>query len=127
MEFFPAEVDGKPSPIRIEYTIHFQPKTVPADAGTSDAGAPDAAAPDAAAASRRTRHRLLPCAARVVVRGRHPRARHARAARSAPTSRSSAAGAAPDGGDPPAEMVGATDDDGRFEVRRQPRPGRRCA
>ena len=33
MEFFPAEVDGKPSPIRIEYTIHFQPRTVAADAG----------------------------------------------------------------------------------------------
>ena len=51
MEFTPAEVDGKPSPIRIEYTIHFQPKTVPVDAGTSDAGAPDAGAPDAASSA----------------------------------------------------------------------------
>src|SRR5262245_47964783 len=26
MEFFPAEIDGKPSPIRIAYTVHFQPR-----------------------------------------------------------------------------------------------------
>ena len=28
MEFSPAEVDGKPSPIRIELTLHFKPRVV---------------------------------------------------------------------------------------------------
>ena len=32
MEFSPAEVDGKPASIRIEYVIHFEPKVVPAPA-----------------------------------------------------------------------------------------------
>ena len=47
MEFFPAEVDGKPSAIRISYTIHFQPQMAhPPE--SFDGGAPsDAAAPDA--------------------------------------------------------------------------------
>src|SRR6476646_6584889 len=39
--FSPAEVDGKPSPIRIEYTLHFVPKTAPPEA--PDGGAADAA------------------------------------------------------------------------------------
>src|ERR1044071_7999797 len=30
--FSPAEVDGKPSPIRIDYTLHFVPKELPPEA-----------------------------------------------------------------------------------------------
>src|SRR4051812_41962416 len=38
--FSPAEIDGKPAAIRIEYTLHFMPKQAPPespDAGTADA------------------------------------------------------------------------------------------
>jgi TonB family protein len=108
MEFYPAEVDGKPSPIRIEYTIHFQPKLVPVDAGAPDAEPPppDASPPQPPPA--------LP--ARVVVRGQ-VRERGTReplvGADVAVIRRRAASG----GGDLPAELVGTTDDDGRFEVR----------
>ena len=70
MEFFPAEVDGKPSAIRIDYTIHFQPQMVTRP--TFDGG--DRPMPPA-----RTRRPLTPrprpppaaapAPARVVVRG----------------------------------------------------------
>ena len=87
MEFFPAEVDGKPSPIRIEYTIHFQPRTVAADAGVPDAGGE--VGPDAGAAPRRPRLPLRRHASSCAVRC----ASGERASRSpAPTSPSSAAG-----------------------------------
>jgi TonB family protein len=42
--FSPAEIDGKPGPIRIEYTLHFEPKVVPA-AQDADGGAPEVAEP----------------------------------------------------------------------------------
>ena len=82
MEFFPAEVDGKPSPIRIEYTIHFQPQTVvrpklrrrrAVRCRRRRTPAPPDAAPSAARGcpGARTRRRARP----------DPRARHARAPR----------------------------------------------
>ena len=111
MEFFPAEVDGKPSPIRIEYTIHFQPRTIATDAGVPDAGevGPDAgpAPPPPPVAS---------APARVVVRGQ-VRERGTREPLAGADVAVIRRGAALDGGDLPAEVVGTTDDDGRFEVR----------
>jgi TonB family protein len=116
MEFTPAEVDGKPAPIRIEYTIHFQPRTVPrpvdpdggappdgGDGGVEDAGSPP---PSAVAAA----------PARVVVRGR-VRERGTREPLVGADVAVIRRGAASGGGDLPAEVVGTTDDDGRFEVR----------
>ena len=38
MEFSPAEIDGKPAPIRIAYTLHFQPKTIPEAATPAASG-----------------------------------------------------------------------------------------
>lgn len=108
MEFTPAEVDGKPSPIRIEYTIHFQPKTVPEpepDAGATPPPEPEPKPPEPPAAP-----------ARVVVRGQMLE----RGTREPLVGANVAVvrrGTAADGGDPPAITEGATDDDGRFEVR----------
>ena len=48
--FSPAEIDGKPAAIRIEYTLHFVPKTVAPDGGAADAGAADAGVADVAEA-----------------------------------------------------------------------------
>ena len=118
MEFFPAEVDGKPSAIRISYTIHFQPQTAhPPE--TSDGGAPsDAAAADAvpADAAAEALPAVAPAPARVVVRVQI-RERGTReplvGADVALIRRGAASGAA----DRQAEVIGATDDDGRFEVR----------
>ena len=88
MEFFPAEVDGKPSPIRIEYTIHFQPRTVAADAGVPDAGEVGRRrGPAAAAATARLplRRHASSCAVRCASAERASRS-------PAPTSPSFAAG-----------------------------------
>jgi TonB family protein len=104
MEFSPAEVDGKPSPIRIEYTVHFRPIVVaPAPAPEPEAPAPPEPQPPP------------PPPAAVVLRGR---------AREKGTREPIVGGdvsivvhregAGPDAA---AEVVGATDDDGRFEVR----------
>jgi TonB family protein len=116
MEFFPAEVDGKPSPIRIEYTIHFQPRTVPVDGGAADAGTPDAGATDGAAPADAAPPPVAPVPTRVVVRGliRERGTREPLVGADIAVIRR---GAASGGGDLPAEVVGATDDDGRFEVR----------
>ena len=107
MEFSPAEVDGKPSPIRIAYTMHFQPKTIPEPAGAASgrAGAHAAETSDspkrrdgwscgAGSCERGTREPLIGANVAVIRRG---------------TERG--------GGDPPAITEGATGDDGRFEVR----------
>jgi TonB family protein len=133
MEFTPAEVDGKPSRIRIEYTIHFRPKTVPvraagdagateggADAGAGDGGALEGGANDAGATGGASPDAAPPPQVapptRVVVRGRI-RERGTRE----PLVEADVAvirrGAAPGGGDLPAQVVGTTDDDGRFEIR----------
>ena len=41
--FSPAEIDGKPAAIRIEYTLHFVPKVEAPDGGVPDAAPADAA------------------------------------------------------------------------------------
>ena len=43
--FSPAEIDGKPAAIRIEYTLHFVPKVEAPDGGVADAAPVDAAPP----------------------------------------------------------------------------------
>ena len=109
---------ASPRAIRISYTIHFQPQTAhPPE--TSDGGAPsDAAAPDAAPADAAAQAppAVAPAPARVVVRGQI-RERGTReplvGADVALIRRGAASGAA----DRQAEVIGATDDDGRFEVR----------
>ena len=106
MEFSPAEVDGKPSPIRIAYTLHFQPKTIPE---------PEPPPPPKPSRRRRSPSRRS-ATGRVVVRGRMLE-RGTRepviGANVAVVRRGTATG----GGDPLAVTEGATDDDGRFEVR----------
>jgi TonB family protein len=136
MEFTPAEVDGKPAAIRIEYTIHFRPRTQPAgagaDAGRADGGAdaePDGGVPDAGAADaggapeggagEEAGPPQVASPTRVVVRGRF-RERGTREPLPAADVAVIRRGAAPGGGDLPARVVATTDDDGRFEV---PDPG----
>ncbi len=107
MEFSPAEVDGKPSPIRIGYTVHFKPKLVPtpppAEPASPEPPPPEAPPPPAAplpvtvrgrARERGTREPLVGADVSVILRG-----------------------AAPDGSDLPAAVVGTTDGGGRFELR----------
>ncbi|MDY7226253.1 TonB-dependent receptor domain-containing protein [Hyalangium rubrum] len=40
LEFSPAEVDGKPAPVRIEYAYHFEPKPPPPTAPTAEVEKP---------------------------------------------------------------------------------------
>ena len=106
MEFSPAEVDGKPSPIRITYTIHFQPKTIPQPEPPPPPPpepAPPEPKPPEATGKVVVRGRMLERGTREPVIG----------ANVAVVRRGTATG----GGDPPAITEGATDDDGRFEVR----------
>ena len=121
MEFFPAEIDGKPAAIRIEYTIHFKPQTAhgtspdggaPSDAAPPDAAPPDAAPPDATAQPPPP----PPAPARVAVRGQ-VRERGTREPIVGADVALIRRGAASGGGDLPAEAAGTTDEDGRFEVR----------
>jgi len=119
MEFFPAEVDGKASPIRITYTIHFQPRTAQKNE-TPDGGVPtDAAATDATPSDGPPADGpppAPPAPPRVVVRGRVQE----RGSRDPLVGADVALirrGAATGGGDTTAQVVGMTDDDGRFEVR----------
>ncbi len=95
MEFFPAEIDGKPAAIRIGYTIHFQPKTVPVDAGAPPADAADAG-------------RLLPRPGRRGTRSRPGGGATARG-RAGPAARAGDARAPPRrrrGGDSPRSGIG---------------------
>jgi len=107
MEFSPAEIDGKPAPIRIAYTLHFQPKTVPAPAPSPPAAeaapTPEEPPPPETAGRVVVRGRMLERGTREPVIG----------ANVAVIRRGTASG----GGDPQAIMEAATDDDGRFEVR----------
>jgi TonB family protein len=116
MEFFPAEVDGKPSAIRISYTIHFQPRTQATPA--ADGGAPADAAPSDAAAEAAPPPTTAPPAvpARVVIRGQI-RERGTREPLAGADVAVIRRGAASGGADLPAQVVGTTDDEGRFEVR----------
>jgi TonB family protein len=104
MEFSPAEVDGKPSPIRLEYTVHFKPVVAPAPAPPPPPepepppppppAEPAPVAVRGLAREKGTREPIVAADVSIVVR--------------------------PEGGAPAtagaAEVVGATDEDGRFEV-----------
>ena len=116
MEFSPAEVDGKPSPIRIEFTIHFLP-------GRLVAPAPDGGAPRMPPAPTRFAPEAAPSRPPPAARRGRRRARaRARKGTREPLVGADVAVIAPPGRQPrpsdgQAEVVGATDDDGRFEVR----------
>src|SRR5258707_7101170 len=119
MEFSPAEVDGKPSPIRIEFTVHFKPKVVapPVETPPPPPPPPEPPPPPPPPASvvvrglmreKGTREPVVGADVSVVVVGAEASAVGAGGAKAG------AAGAT--------EVVGATDADGRFEVRaRAPR------
>jgi TonB family protein len=108
MEFSPAEVDGKPSPIRFEYTIHFQPKVVPPPEQAAPVEPPVAPPPPPEAPAPEPP---------VILRGRM-RERGTRepvvGADVAIIVRTGPAAPLDEGR---AEIVAATDQDGRFEVR----------
>ncbi|HVZ75075.1 MAG TPA: TonB family protein [Polyangia bacterium] len=119
MEFSPAEVDDKPAAIRIAYTIHFVPKVVPVsavDGGDADGGASDASATDDGEASAdggasdAAPTAATPPPQRLVLRGL-ARERGTRE----PLVAADVSIAA--GGKARTEVVGATDADGRFEIR----------
>jgi len=109
-QFLPAEIDGKPAAIRIEYTLHFMPKVVEQpDAGTPDAEPPPPPPPP-------------PPPDIVVAKGRMRES----------GTRDPIAGAevviitrTPEGLDKPAVVVGGTDEEGRFEVKSLPGNGMR--
>jgi TonB family protein len=107
LEFSPAEVDGKPSPIRIEYTIHFKPQVVPPPPPPPEPEPPPPPEPEPPPAP--------PAPTRVTVRLR-ARERGTREPLVGADVAVILRGAALDGGDLPATVVGSTDDTGRFEV-----------
>jgi TonB family protein len=114
MEFSPAEIDGKPGRIRIEYTMHFRPITVPApapEAPPADAP-PPAPEPEAAPAPPQP----------VILRGRLREKGTRKPLHGADVSVVRNAPGAPAAANERAEVVTSTDDDGRFEVR-GPAPG----
>jgi TonB family protein len=119
MEFTPAEIDGKPSPIRISYTLHFQPK-MQRPPGSADGGAPEDGGAPADGAPTDAGAEAPPAAppppARTVVRGQI-RERGTREPIVGADVAVIRRGAATGGGDLPAEVVGGTDEAGRFEVR----------
>jgi TonB family protein len=105
IEFSPAEVDGKPAAIRIEYTVHFQPKVVPPRP-------PPAPPPEEAAAP------PMPSPqAPVVVRGRVREKGTREPIVAADVSIIARRSATAPSGDGSAEVVGVTNETGGFEVR----------
>jgi TonB family protein len=105
MEFSPAEVDGKPSPIRISFTIHFKPKVIEAPPPPPPAPEPPAPPPPPPPAA----------PAPVIVRGRvrEKGTREPVAGADVSIIARDAAGAAHD--EP--IVAAATDEEGRFELR----------
>jgi TonB family protein len=116
MEFSPAEVDGKPAAIRIEFTLHFKPKVVvpppvPEAPPPPPPEPPPPAPPPAPVVVRGlmrekgTREPVVGADVSIIIRGEGAgvvRGEGAAAGASAALA---------------AEVVGATDDDGHFEVR----------
>jgi TonB family protein len=107
MIFEPAEIDGRPAAIRIEYVMRFQPRQVPA--APPDAGAP----PDAAALP-------PPPPMRPIVRGR-VRERGTRD----PVAWAAVSVISHRDGGPPVELSSTTNDEGDFEVSATVDPGTR--
>jgi TonB family protein len=102
--FEPAEIDGKPGPIRIEYVQHFRPKVA------APAPAPEAAPPPPTPP---------PVDERTLVRGRM-REKGTRD----PIGGASVALTVLEG-ETPVELFASTADDGRFEVKGGAAPGLR--
>ncbi len=108
MEFSPAEIDGKPGKIRIEYVVHFVPKVVETPPrGAAPAGAARATAVEAPPAP----------PAPVIVRGRMREKGTRDPIAGADVAVIRNAIGAPAAANARAEVVTGTDDDGRFEVR----------
>jgi TonB family protein len=120
MEFTPAEIDGKPAAIRIEYVLHFRPHVEAADGGvptqpdggggTTAGGAAEAGATDSGAAEP-----APPVPPTVILRGR-VRQKGTREAVAGAAVMVIDVGAAPGGGDSPARQVATTDDTGAYEL-----------
>lgn len=110
MELSPAEIDGKPAPIRIEYVIHFRPRAAAPAAGTTPAPVPPPPPP------------LSPPPPppapppRLILRGRI-RERGTRDPVSRATVFLLRRGATTGGADPAPEEIAQSDAEGRFEVR----------
>jgi TonB family protein len=117
MEFSPAEIDGKPGKIRIEYVQHFVPKTVPVTPLTDAAAAPAPAATPAPAVEAAP---APPAPVIVRVRMREKGTRDPIVGADVSVVRNSVG--APAAVNDRAEIVGMTDEDGRFGVR-GPAPG----
>jgi len=112
--FTPAEIDDKPSAIRIEYTLHFVPKQAPPEA--PDGGAADAAVEEAPPPPPPPPPDVIVAVGRLREKGTRdplPGAEVAVVVRTA------------EGVEKPAMVVGGTDADGRFEVKGQPGLGLR--
>jgi TonB family protein len=121
--FSPAEVDGKPSPIRIGYTLHFVPKQVATspDGGVADAGPQADAGSDAAAEAAPPEPPAPPPPPNVLVATGRLREKGTRDPLAG--AEVSVVARTPEGLDRPAVVVGGTDADGRFEVKGQPGVG----
>jgi len=115
--FSPAEVDNKPSPIRIEYTLHFVPKQLPPEA--PDGGAGDA---DAAVDAPPPPPQPPPLPTTIVATGR---LREKGTRDPLPGAEVAVVVRTPDGIEKPAMVVGGTDAEGRFEVKGEPGLGLR--
>jgi TonB family protein len=110
--FSPAEIDGKPAAIRIEYTLHFVPKTVAPDGGAADAGPADAGVADAGPPPPPP---PPPGVLLVVGRLREKGTRDP-----LPGAEVTVILRTPEGKDMTGMVVGGTDAEGRFEVKGQP-------
>jgi TonB family protein len=105
MTFEPAEIDGQPGPIRIEYTMHFRPALPSADGGAP----PDAAPPPPPP----------PPPTRVVVQGQLREKGTRDPIIGASVSLLQLESATPE------ERWSSTDDDGRFSLQAAAPPGTR--
>jgi TonB family protein len=114
MEFSPAEIDGKPGKIRIEYVMHFVPRVV--ETPPAPATPPPAPPPPAPVEP------LVAAPAPVIVRGRMREKGTRDPIAGADVAVIRNAPGAPAAANTRAEVVTATDEDGRFEVR-GPAPG----
>ena len=105
-QFSPAEIDGKPAPIRIEYTLHFVPRATTADTIPEAPGEP---APEQSPS---------PPPADVVVASGQIREKGTREPLAGVEL--SVIPRTAEGVEKPALAAGATDQDGRFQIKGQP-------
>jgi TonB family protein len=110
MEFSPAEIDGKPGKIRIEYVMHFVPKMIEAPPPAEAPPPPPPRAPPPVEAP-------APAPEPVIVRGRMREKGTRDPIVGADVSVIRNVTGAPTAANVRAQVVGTTDDNGRFEVR----------